>query len=482
MRYWLSSAAILLCAFAVDSQDTKKKEEGGKDKAPATPTEFMGKGYDAWRKELKSLDPSKRETAMKAVLMFDMDKATEAIPDIIADISRHPKKVTIDLAVRVNGVMALNTYFGHLAQNKKKPDPKLIKEVLPIYRVGLKDSQAIMKVRALQGLQYLGPAAHDLLDDVIVLARDPSTWEVRKEAIPMLVMLAYHEKTPPEPKAMIALKNSADKEKELSYMVRVVAVSGLGILGKDASIVDLRRALEGDPSKEVRMAAAQAFVHAREKAMPDLKKAINEQPNKEVRIVAVQAYGVAGKEKALPELRKHLDDKEKEVRLMVINTISALTDAMDPAAKEITKKALAARLSVEKEPIVLIWLNMGIMNINHKCDKTHMEPILNRLTDKDALVRVQAFQALRACGKEAPPFAMEPLLQLAEGTDHELVIAALETLVLTQAYESIPRLEKLMKNGKDQDIRQSAETAIDNLNLIKAQEKKLKEKTPDKKK
>src|SRR5204863_9125792 len=121
------------CAIAADSQDTKKKEDG-KDKASGT-TEFMGKTYDQWRKELKSLDPSRRETAMKAVLMFDMSRASEAVPEIIADLARHPKKVTIDLGVRVNGTMALNTYFMHVAKSGKTPDAKLADDALAIYRV-----------------------------------------------------------------------------------------------------------------------------------------------------------------------------------------------------------------------------------------------------------------------------------------------------------------------------------------------------------
>ena len=168
---------------------------------------------------------------------------------------------------------------------------------------------------------------------------------------------------------MSALRAAADNKIETSYLVRAVAVTGLGLLGKDTVIVELRRALEGDPSKEVRMAAVQAFVHAKEKAFPDLKKAATEQPNKEVRAMAVQALGAAAKEKALVELRKHAADPDKEIRLIALNTIAAIKDTMADGDKTVTLKFLNGRLGGENDPILLIWINATMMAINGKCDQ-----------------------------------------------------------------------------------------------------------------
>src|SRR5262245_10282661 len=113
MRYWtMSLALILFAAVHADSQDTKKSDAGKDGKGEQKePTEFLGKSYDQWRADLNykaQKDPSKREAAMKAVLVFGLTKAGEAMPEIVADLERHPKPV-IDLSVRVNGVMALNT-------------------------------------------------------------------------------------------------------------------------------------------------------------------------------------------------------------------------------------------------------------------------------------------------------------------------------------------------------------------------------------
>lgn len=473
MRHWLSSAVIVLFAVATaESQPAQPKGKG--------PPEFMGKTYDQWRKELKSTDPSKRETAMKAVLMFDLPMAADAIPEIIADLARQ-KTIKVDLSVRVNGTMALNTYFLHAANAKKTPDAKVVKDALAVYRMGLKDTQVIMKVRSLQGLQFLGPPARDALEDVIVLARDTSTWEVRKEAIPVMVMLAYTEKGPADTKVMIALRASADTKTETSYLVRVVGVTGLGILGKENAVVDLRRALENDPSKEVRGAAVQALVHAKESALPDLRKALN-QPNKEVRLLAVQALGAAGKEKALADILGVLDDTEKEMRLVGLNTVASMKDILSVNGKAASLKKLNGRLALEKDSILQVWTNATIMGVNGKCDDKHMQPILARLTDKDVPTKTQAFQAIAACGTEAKPFAWKTLHDLVDHNDTETAINAVDTLVLIRAYEAIPKFEKIKADAKaNSELKEAAENALDNFKLLKEQEKKAKEKTPEKK-
>lgn len=480
MRFWLLSTVVVLFAVAAgNSQESKSKETGketGKETKPdgKEPAEFMGRSYDQWRKDLKSTDPSKRETAMKAVLMFGLPKAAEAVPDIIADLARQ-KKFPVDLSVRVNGTMALNTYFLHATNAKKTPEAKVIKDALVVYRIGLKDPQVIMKVRSLQGLVYLGPTAREALDDVIALTRDTSTWEVRKEAIPVMVMLAPNEKGTADPKAIIALRKASDVKDESSHLVRVVAVTGLGILGKESVLPELRKAME-DPSKEVRLAAVQALVHAKEKALPDLRKAIADQP-KEIRLLAVQGLGAAGKEKALFDLRKILDDPEKEMRLTALNTISALKEGMSDQDKTATIKKVSGMLAVERDPIVTIWGNMTIMNIHGKCDKIHIEPVVKRLSDKEAPVRAQAFQALSACGVEARPFAAKTLLDLVEDKDLDTAVTAIDTLVMIRAYEAIPRLQMLTKDAKSHpDLKDAAESALDNFELIKAQEKKGKDK------
>jgi len=492
MRYWLTSLAIVALVVASgDTQETKKTDKGaGKEsktdpKTPPETTEFLGKSFEQWRDDLKSTDPTKRETAMKAVLMFSLAKAEEVVPIIIADLARHPKITTVDLSVRVNGTMALNTYFLHSAKAKKTHDTKLLKDALGVYRVGLKDSQVVIKLRTVQGLLYLGPIARDALDDVITLTRDPATWELRKEAIPVMVMMATDAKGVVEPKAMIALRKSANFEVESSHLVRIVAVQGLGILGKDKAVLDLRKALEKDPSKEVRMAAAQSFVNAKESALPDLRKSLKNDPSKDVRLVVVQALGAAGGPKALKDLLGVLDElgpQSKELRLTALNTIASLKENFEPAEKKTALKRLNEHYSFEKDSIVNIWTHMTIMNLNGKCDKFHMEPITRRVNDKDIPVRLQALQAIATCGPDAKPFALQTVTEALDDSNVNIAVTAVDTLAFLYAHEAIPRLEGIMKDKKAaEQLKEAAENAIDNINLQKAQKEKKDKKLPEKK-
>jgi HEAT repeat protein len=497
MRYWIMSLALVLFAVAHGaSQDTKKKDAGGKDgkdgKAQQKePTEYLGKSFDQWREDLnykKQADPSKRETAMKAVLMFSLPKAGEAMHDIVADLKRHPK-ITVDMSVRVNGLMALNTYFLHMASAKKTPDKDFLKDAMDIYRRSLKDSQIIVRERAVQGLKYLGPQARDLLDDVIPLAKDSSTWELRKEAIPIMVMLAAKEKGPGDAKALIALKYLADPTKENSYVVRALAVTGLGIVGHETTMVELKRAL-GDKSKEVRVAAVQAMVYGKEGAMLDLKRTFEDpsQP-KEVRLTAITAYGAAGGENALEGLRKVLDYDDKEFRMQALNTMIQLAKFIKTAPKDLTFKKLEDRARIEKEPYLIIMTNYTMMNALNEVDKTHMSPILQQLHHKDVQIRLAALRVISMGATKSKLICYQPVLDLIEDPDTHVAVAAMETLVHMHAWESIPKLKSIIKQQDDLirandpkarvELHDGAETALEHFEMQKMKkdnEKKTSEK------
>lgn len=484
MRHWiLSLAVVLFTVVCSESQETKKKDtDPGKESKvdPPEPTEYLGKSYDVWRKDITSEDPSKREMAMKAMLMFGLPKAAEAMPDIIADLARH-KKIPIDLSVRVNGVMALNTYFLH-ASKAKGPDAAVVKAAIPVYKMFLKDSQVIMKERAVQGLQYMGPAAKELLEDVIPLVRDGSTWELRKEAIPVLVMLASHEKEPGDAKAIAALRKSADREIEKSYVVRALAVQGLGVVGKHTVLADLKKAM-GDPAKEVRLAAVQAMaVGPKGNALFLLKDALSDK-SKEVRVAAVQYYGFAGQANAMPELRNLLEHNEKEMRLQTLNTIGNLKQHVFPKLqpKDLTLKKLEQRAMEETDPIVYVWVHATIMTVTESCDKKSVGSVVQKLKHKDPQVRVEALKVIAMCQDKARPFAYQAVLDAVDDKELNVAGPAIETLVHMRAYDAIPRLKLLMEDKKAPEaLKEVAENAIDNLELLKGREKKDKsdKKTP----
>jgi len=489
MRYWIMSfTLILFAAIHSESQETKKKDDGGKDSKSEhkEPTEYLGKSFDQWREDLnfaKQKDPSKREAAMKAVLMFSLTKAGDAMPDIVADLKRHPK-VNVDLSVRVNGIMALNTYFLHGANAKKKPDSTLVKDVLDMYKRFLKDPQVIVKERTVQGLKYIGPEARDLLDDVIPLAKDSSTWELRKEAIPILVLLAAKEKGPGDTKALTALRFVADPKNENSYVVRALAVTGLGIVGHDTALVDIKKALN-DKSKDVRIAAVQAMVYSKDLALIDLKRVIDDKDQvqpKEVRLAAIPTYGAAGEEKALKGLSELLSHPDKDFRMAALNTIAQLAKHIKTQPKDLTFKKLEERIPVEKEPIINIWLHTTIMIALGGVDKQHMQAISPKLKHKDKPVRLTALQVIAMAGPKAKPFCYDPVMELINDADAHVAVSAIETLVHLHAYEAIPTLKMLMDDMKMRpEIREACETAIDHFDVLKMKEKNEKKTPPDKK-
>src|ERR1019366_5170734 len=97
MRYWLLSLVFTFLVISVgEAQDTKKKDKE-KDKPAAAPeiSEFAGKTFEQWKKELHHNDPAELEVAFRAIVMFPLDKVYTALPDILAELNKD-KKVKVD--------------------------------------------------------------------------------------------------------------------------------------------------------------------------------------------------------------------------------------------------------------------------------------------------------------------------------------------------------------------------------------------------
>jgi hypothetical protein len=221
MRYALMSLLILMFVVGLaDSQETKSK---GKDKTEfVEPTEVLGRTFKEWVKEIHAKDPSRREEAMKTILAFGPDRAYEAVPEILKELNKQ-KTLNVDLAVRVNGIVTVST----ILRAQKKPDPALLKDALAVYKMCMKDTQAIMRIRAVQGLPAVGPIAHDAVEDVILVARDPATWELRKEGLQTLTIIAFNDKGVPSPKLLPELRRALD---DSSLQVKLTALNALGLV------------------------------------------------------------------------------------------------------------------------------------------------------------------------------------------------------------------------------------------------------------
>lgn len=334
MRYWLVSfAAIVVMISTADSQDFKKKDFGKKKDPDASKasemTEFQGRSFKEWQKDIKDKDPSKREVAIRSVLQFGPDKAYEALPDILAELKKHTNSKPIDLSVRVTGTMVLSTIFKY----KKDPDPKYLKEAVGIYRTFLKDEQMMMRIRAVQGLVYLGPTSRDAIPEVIQMAREPATWEARKEAIQMLGMIGYEDNG--EPKVVVVMPEVFKAFDDNSYQVRIAAIKSTVFLTAKASAQVKGQARSkflaaaGDPDKHVVLAAHLALMSLEDKVTPahlnPITKMLGDE-NAEVRLDALQHIGGLGKKgkTAIPKVIESISDPEPTVAVGAIHVLAGI--------------------------------------------------------------------------------------------------------------------------------------------------------------
>ena len=412
-------------------KDPGKEAKDPKKEVPVPElTEFLGKNFGYWRNQIKDKDPGKREEAMKAVLVFGPKKAYEAVPDILTQLERHLAKKNpenIDLAVRVNGIMALSAIFKYA--QPPNPDPKHIERALPIFKASMNDPQVILKVRAVQGLPFLGPASHGLIEDVIKLVNLPITWEVRKEAIQTLAVMASPDgKGPPHPKVMPLLRLHMNPTEESSYSTRSSAV---------------------------------------------------------------QAIAMLAQEKMPPELYKGLLDPTVQVRLTALQSITTVSVGLDTkkAMKDKDRVAIVEHLETylagEKDEILQVWAHASIMTVIKSCKK-HLGPVVRTMTiTTDPAVKMQALTVISLCEDKGKPIAYDSVLAMIHDENLGLAGAAMATLISMHAFEAIPDLKKIVDDKKEHEVRK--DTAEDAILALEYQVKMTREKsekdkkTPEKK-
>ncbi len=369
MRYgFLSLVIVVLVVTASESQDTKKKDKEpdkkkelpGKEKDPKTVTEpeiteVLGKSFKEWQKEIHHADPSKRETAMKTILLFGPNKAYDAVPDLLFELKKHTATTPVDLAVRVNGTMTLSTIFKY----KMEPDPKQtkeaaiyraqVKEAVAIYRTFLKDDQVMLRIRTVQGLAYLGPACRDAYPEVqkMAAAKESLTWEARKEAVQVIGIIGFSDLGSPQPGAMGEVQKALG---DTSYQVRIAALQSITRLGMAATpeqkapiISRLNAFVDAEPDLQVAVNAHLAIMTLEKKITPrHLNPVIKLLKHKDssLRLVAVQLLAATGKDgkPAIPSLLEAVYDPEVNIGVAAIYTLLSLeADELIPVLKKIAK-------------------------------------------------------------------------------------------------------------------------------------------------
>lgn len=359
MRYVLFAlfAATCLAAGAqgVKTDDKKEVKKEAKEDKKGEIYEIAGKRLDQWIKEIRSADPSRRETAMRTVILFGPEKAYQAVPPILAELKKHHRDTPIDLSVRYYGTKALVDALTGV----KEPDPKYVKETVAAFKNLLKwETQVIVKIQVLEALPRLGPEARAAVQEVRDLTRDVDTWETRRTAIKVLVLLAADPDKLPEPPTLGALYRALQDN---SFQVRLQALQALATLGrpgelsqKSVMINELRKAT-GDKDLAVQLWAHMAIMTVKQDITADHLRPIGKmlrEPDVIVRGQAAQALGMIGPigAKAVgADLDFGLGDADPGVVLLCINSVMRMeyTPAMktlqaiidDPAGGDDPKNA-----------------------------------------------------------------------------------------------------------------------------------------------
>jgi HEAT repeat protein len=363
----LAAAAIL--GLSVVAQETKtgpksdskakdeKKEKSSLKETPPEISEVAGKSLEQWIREISSKDPSKREAAIRTVLLFGPERAYQAVPVLLQELKKHTVNAPIDLSVRTTGANALATILGAV----KDPDPKYQRDAVVILRGFLKDHQVAVRHRALQALPKIGPESRAALDEVVKLVNDPDTWETRQAAVQTLTVLAADPKAGPPTKVLTAVTRSATGDP--SFQVRYAAIQALAIFGasSDATArVGIVRTLDTlahkDPDPGNQLWAHMAIMTAQQKITDEQLGAVAKMlkhPDVMIRLQATQALGMAGPlgKSAVPPLISALGDADPQVvggsivALARIESVSAVPPLRqlvnDPKQDDVIKKAAA---------------------------------------------------------------------------------------------------------------------------------------------
>lgn len=320
-----------------EMKEKKGKETKGTPSQPPEITEIAGKTIEQWTRAIHSKDPSRRAAAIRTILGFNSKRAYKAVPALIEELKKHRPGYPVDLSVRVTGAEVLATILS----NTKDPDAKHVRDAVAILRGFLKDSQAIVRVRALQALPKLGPAARAALPEVKKLVRDPDTYEVRVAALLTLVPLAHEAKGPPAPDVLQTIYTALNKDREHAAQVRYTALKALASLGVPGDLAQkapiiryLDSIAERDPDPSVQLWAHMALMTVKQSVTTEHLNPVArflKHDDVVVRIQAAQALSMArtlGRPVAGSVLQG-LEDTDPNV---VVNCIIALVSMEDFAA------------------------------------------------------------------------------------------------------------------------------------------------------
>lgn len=246
-----------------------------------------------------------------------------------------------------------------------------------------------------------------------------------------------------------------------------------------------------DPQIMMRINAVQSIMFlgpTGREALDDIIKVSKDNATWEVRKEGLQTLAMLTVDikgvpypKALTEIYARLDDSSMQVRVISIGAIVNLTRFLNAADTAAAIKKINARIFIEPEPSLKIYLHNGAMMMQQKLEKKHQDPIIKLLANPDPGLRIQSMQAISSWSKDSKPF-ISTIASMIDDPEVAVGSAAIHCLVSLNAIELIPNFEKIIADKKAHPIlREVAEEAVEVLTAFIEMQKKEKSESKDKK-
>jgi HEAT repeat protein len=363
-------AALVLFGLMAVMSPSQGQEKGSvfdlnskKETSPGYTREVGGRVLSEWMNDLKNIDPSVRERALRAIPLFG-PPASEAVPIILE------RCLDRDASPRVRAVGALG-----MLEIAEKDVPKVIEALAK--RIS-DDPQSAIKFQAMMTLSRFGIDEGKIAIPALAkMAEDPTTWEARKLAVSLLGKFGYDAMRGPDIRCLRAMVVAL---KDQSMAVRQEAVYGLAVLGRPldmatAQVVEKALSTMTDnKDKGISIWAHVGMMNLTKADGAHLKPIMKQLNDKDaqVRILALRAIGTLGKLAlfGLPELIDMLNDKEPEVQY---NAIWAIASMGTSAEKAVTPLRTLYQKTTVAEP-VRVSARMAVEQITGKKEPALVMP------------------------------------------------------------------------------------------------------------
>ena len=330
MRGWFARALLfallltsLFASVSGEFASAQPKVDPKKDPVLADTAKVGTKTLDSCIKEFAQKDVSRREGAIRFLILFPPETSAKAIPALLDELTKL-SSVSGDLSVRTSICTVLADII-HV--NDAKIDPLLLRRATLVLRRSLHDPQVVMRFRAAQTLAVIGPEAKSAIPDLLNLLTDQATWELRQAAAQALGMIAHDKQTGPNVDVLRALYAEL---RDPAFQVRLASIQSLTYLGPpndksgaDSYLKSLKGIELNDTEVAMKIWARCAFAYAQQDFSAEMLGPIGKlmsDPDVIVRTQALQAMGSLGAkgQSTLRFIRPCLADADNTVKMTAI--------------------------------------------------------------------------------------------------------------------------------------------------------------------